>query len=217
MMQQHKIQVEKTAHYFRFNEPSPTIRQLWIVCHGYAQRADEFLESLGPLHRPEILVLAPEGMHNFYRKGFEGDVVATWMTKRNRLDEIKDFSNFLQQLLEKYTVQLKSDVEISLLGFSQGCATVCRWALAKKPHFHNLLLWGGLPPEDLDYFAEKDYFADKSLFLLFGSNDPFLKKEHFDRLHELEKTHQLDFKEQSYEGGHEVPPTALLEFLKNLK
>ena len=123
-MKYQKITVSKTAHYCVLGQPGPHIRQLWIVCHGYAQLASEFIENFRQLDNGQTLVIAPEGMNHFYQKGFSGPVVANWMTRHHREDEIADYSYFLQTLYNHYTELLPYDVRIVFLGFSQGTATV---------------------------------------------------------------------------------------------
>ncbi len=215
-MQQHTLSITRTAHYYSFGTPGPQIRQFWIVCHGYAQLADEFLENFRLLENEHTLVIAPEGLNHFYRKGFDGPVGANWMTRRHRQDEIRDYAQYLQDLYEHYLPQLPSDVRIVLLGFSQGTATVCRWVLEKLPHFHDLLLWAGLPPEDLDYAAQRAYLANKKLYLLYGTTDPFLTPDRMNLVQEIEDKNGIDFGEVSFEGGHEILPDTLRELLVNL-
>ena len=215
-LQQHRFRVERTAHYYTLGEPGPHIRQLWIVCHGYGQLADEFLKDFEQLDNGHTLVVAPEGLNHFYRKGFAGPVGANWMTRHFREDEIGDYARYLHDLHAHYLARLPKDVRVVLLGFSQGAATVCRWMLALQPRFHDLLLWAGLPPEDLNYQEHHNYLSDKNLYLLYGTSDPFLTPDRFTLLHELEEKNGIDFGEQSFDGGHEIPSDVLHDFLKKL-
>lgn len=215
-MQHHKLNVSKTAQYFTLGQPGAQTRQLWIVCHGYAQLASEFIRDFSLLDNDRTVVIAPEGLNHFYKKGFNGPVGANWMTRHCREDEIADNGAYLQTLLNKYTALLPADVRIILLGFSQGTATICRWILRYHPHFHDLVLWSGMPPEDLDYLAHKAYLSDKNLYLLYGSTDPFLTPDRFAQLQEIEENSGLDFEESPFNGGHEIPHDALRDLLEKL-
>ncbi|TNE61791.1 MAG: phospholipase [Bacteroidetes bacterium] len=215
-MEHHKLNVTKTAHYYTLGTPGPDVRQLWIVCHGYAQLASDFLQNFQLLNNEKTLVVAPEALNHFYKKGFSGDVGATWMTRHLREDEIADNASYLESILNRFKPELPSDVRIILLGFSQGTATICRWILRYHPNFHDLILWCGMPPEDLDYQAHKDYLSDKNLYLLYGSTDPFLTNQHFEQLREIETTGGVDFEESTFEGGHEIPGPALTALIKKL-
>ncbi len=211
--QHHAIAVQKTAHYYTLGTPGPHIRQFWIVCHGYAQLADEFLQQLTDLDNEYSFVVAPEALHYFYRKGFHGPVGANWMTRHHREAAMADYINYLQQLYDFYRPQLPADVRIVVLGFSQGVATVCRWVTARQPDFQDLLLWGGMPPEDIDYAQCADYLKTKNLYLLYGSEDPFITPDNMAEWQAFEASNGLDFTEQQFEGGHEIPPEALRSFI----
>lgn len=216
-MRHNKINVTKTAHYYTLGEAGPHIRQFWLICHGYAQLASEFLQDFTMLDQGQTLVVAPEGLNHFYKKGFNGAVAGNWMTKHFREEEIADNAAYLQAVYNRYIPLLPADIRIVLLGFSQGTATICRWMLRYHPHFHDLVLWAGLPPEDLDYQAHKTYLADKNLYLLYGSSDPFITPDRLVQLQEIEQNNEIDFSETPFEGGHEIPPQALQNLLEKLK
>lgn len=215
-MRHQTLVVSRTAHFYALGEPGPHIRQFWLVCHGYAQLADEFLADLRLLDNGQTWVVAPEGLNHFYKKGFAGDVGANWMTRRFREEAIADNALYLQTLYSQCIAQLPPDCKIVLLGFSQGTATLCRWLLRNQPHFHDLVLWAGMPPEDLDYAAHREYLHDKNLYLLYGTSDPFLTPDRIDQVHEIEDRNGVDFEETRFAGGHEIPDEALRNLLKKL-
>ncbi|MDX2134882.1 MAG: hypothetical protein SFV52_08855 [Saprospiraceae bacterium] len=212
-MQHTQIPVTQTAHLYALGNPGPHVEQLWIVCHGYAQLASDFLASFDVLDLSKCWVVAPEGLNYFYRKGFSGEVVANWMTRHERLTAIADNNHYLQTVYEHCTAQVPAGVRVILLGFSQGTATLCRWIMAGRPHFHDLLLWAGMPPEDLDYSAARDYLGDKNLYLLYGSHDPFLTPDRIHEVQDMEARHGIDFQETPFEGGHEIDPETLRNLL----
>lgn len=211
-----KITVSKTAYYCLLGEPGTHIRQMWIVCHGYAQLASEFVENFRQLDDGKTLIVAPEGMNYFYKKGFSGPVAANWMTRHHREDQIADYAYFLQTLYNQFTELLPYDVRIVLLGFSQGTATICRWALRNHPHFHDMILWAGMPPEDLNYAEHRNYLHDKNLYLLYGTSDPFLTPDHISALQDIEDKNGVDFEEKPFDGGHEIPADVLRNISQHL-
>lgn len=210
------IAVSSTAHYFQLGEAGPHIRQFWLVCHGYAQLADEFLENFQSLDDGSTLVVAPEGLNHFYRKGFDGPVGATWMTRRHREDAIHDYTNYLQMLYQRQIGLLPTDVVVVLLGFSQGTATVCRWIFSEQPDFRHLVLWGGLPPEDLNYNTLHNYLIDKNLHYIIGDADPFITPERVLLYEDIKARNRLLFQEKKFSGGHEILPQALHELRANI-
>lgn len=216
-MKNHKIKVPRTAHYATIGNPGTHIRYCWIVCHGYGQLAKNFIRKFDQLDDGETLVIAPEGLSRFYWGGFTGEVVASWMTKGDRLDEIADYTNFLSTLYQQFIPQLAPDVKIILLGFSQGVATQFRWIMRTFPRFHHLILWAGLTPEDLDYRPHQDYFADKEIEFVYGTEDPFLteKRQAFHR--NVIQKNKLEIRERSFTGEHKVDRVVLNQIFAEIK
>ena len=213
MVQTHKKAVEKTAHFYTLGTPGPGVKRFWIICHGYGQLASRFIEQFQLLDLEENFILAPEGFHRFYWKDFTGDVVASWMTKADRLDEIRDYTTYLQGLYDDYIPQLPADVEIILFGFSQGCATICRWINASRPAFHRAVMWAGRIPEDIDYQPLLPYLADKTLFFAYGDEDPFLSIDNrVEKIKTLAASKGLSLVEWPFEGKHETRKTVIKAF-----
>lgn len=216
-VQLHATEVARTAHYASLGKPGPQVRQLWIVTHGYGQLSKTFIRRFIPICDEQTLVIAPEGLSRFYWGGFDGPVVASWMTREDRLDEIADFCNMLDQLYAHYVPQCHPEVEINLLGFSQGTATQVRWIMRSFPKFHRLMLWAGQLPEDLDYQPQLDYFADKKLFFAYGDEDQFITAERLVFMQKVIADAGLQFAEVTYQGGHKVEKEALSEWWERVR
>lgn len=215
-MKHHKFKVAKTAHYYTIGEISEKTQYFIIACHGYAQLAKHFIRRFDVLDDGKTFILAPEGLSRFYWKGVTGEVVASWMTKEDRLDEIEDYTNFLQSIYNSYLEQLPDNVKVILFGFSQGCATQCRWIMEKQPHFHNLILWAGAFPEDLDYRPQKAYFQTKNLHHIYGNEDQYLTPERIEMHNELILQNGLKVETHIFEGKHEVDRAVLKALFKKL-
>ncbi len=215
-MEHHNFLVCRTAHVYFLGTPSGRVRQLWIACHGYAQLAAEFLEQLRPLLDHTRLIAAPEGLNYFYKKGFDGPVGANWMTRYARQEAIADNNAYLQALLQHYLALLRPDVRIVLFGFSQGAATLCRWVVQHHPPFHDLILWAGLPPEDVAYGEHADYLAGRNLHLFFSPDDPFLTPERRAQVERIEAREGISFHRHTFTGAHDIPPEALLAAAEKL-
>ncbi len=211
-MEAHHIKVEKTAHYYTLGKAGPQIKKFWIVCHGYGQLASTFIESFRALEAEDTFILAPEGLSRFYWGGFVGPVVATWMTSKDRLDEIADYCNYLQGLYDHYLPQFAEDVQINLLGFSQGTATQCRWLHRLQPRFDRLLLWAGLLPDDLDFKPLSDYLNSGELHFVYGLQDQFLTEDRLKWQTDFALKNGLNFQLHSFDGKHRVQQEALLKF-----
>ena len=211
-IRRHTLPVTRTARYFTFGEAGPQTEVLWLACHGYGQLASDFIHKFQFLDASRNLVVAPEGLSRFYWNGVQGKVGASWMTREERLDEIADYVRYLQNLFDHFRAQLRPDLRIVLMGFSQGCATICRWVLQNHPPFHHLFLWAGLLPDDLDYRAHQDYLADKDLHFVYGLEDEYLTPERLEWHEGFVREQGLPFQVTTFSGKHEVNREVLADF-----
>lgn len=214
----HRLPVTRTAHYYTLGTASPNTKRCWIVCHGYGQLAEHFINKFDEIAGEEDYIIAPEGLSRFYWGGLAGKVVASWMTKGNRLDEINDYCNMLSTIYQDEVAGLADDVEVILFGFSQGCATQVRWLHRDQPHFDQLWLWGGFIPEDLVYTDARtqDYLAGKTIHHFRGDADPLIKEHYIEMHRELIKNQQLEIQEHQYKGDHRVVRKELARFVDGL-
>jgi predicted esterase len=214
MYESHSIKVDRTAHYYTLGKTGPHIKQFWIVCHGYGQLASRLIQKFTDLDLQTTFILAPEGLSRFYWQGVTGHVAASWMTKMDRLEEIADYTRFIKGLYDQYLHFLPEDVQIVLFGFSQGCATQCRWIMRTFPRFDQLILWAGRFPEDLDYRPYEAYFASKDIYFVYGSEDQFLTPEFIEWQEGFAKEQGLKYKTRTFEGKHVIDRKTLASLAK---
>lgn len=159
MRREHHLPVSRTARYFTVGEPHASLTELWFVCHGYGQLAGRFVRHFESIEAPSRLIVAPEALSRFYvevpgKTHADTHVGASWMTREDRLSDIEDYVEYLDALHAHVTAQLNgARVRFTVLGFSQGVATVARWLERTKVHVDRALLWGGLMPTDIDLAA----------------------------------------------------------------
>lgn len=211
-MQEHHIKFEQTAHYYTLGKISDATQQFWIVCHGYGQLASRIIKKFDQL--PNAFVLAPEGFSRFYWDEKESIVGASWMTRKDRLTAIEDYCNYISQLYHKYKRELATNVQINVLGFSQGGATVVRWMERMQPDFDNLILWGAGFPLDLDYKPLKNYLEHKKMWLVQGKTDHYLTEERLKQHEIFTKSQGLSYQTVWFDGGHEIDRRVLNSLLR---
>lgn len=203
------ITTSKQARYFLSQKPHAQIDEVWIVLHGYGQLANSFLNWFNPIFSKNKLFISPEGLHRFYWQGFNGKVAASWMTKEDRLDDIKDYVIYLNNILEHIKPQLSANTFYHLLGFSQGAATACRWLDLGSIELHSLTLWGGTFPDDIDYFNKMNIFNKLNTKVFIGNEDVFLNETFVNNEIKRFNDHKLDVKIHHYKGGHKVDSNTL--------
>lgn len=203
-MNEHKLVVPRTARYYTLGNPSERTRDLWVVCHGYGQLARFFLRHFAVLENDTTVVVAPEGLSRFYLDGFSGRVGATWMTKEDRLSEIEDQAAYLNLLLQELLLQVPADVNVHVLGFSQGGATVCRWLAAGQVPCHHLVLWAASFPEDIDFETGHAIFQRIPVDLVYGTQDEFITPTKLQHQQELMTRLGISPRVHTFEGGHTI-------------
>lgn len=215
MIEQH-IHFNFKARYFKLGQINNDTRQVWFVLHGYGQLAQYFLRKFNTLEAKNICVIAPEGLSRFYledintrSQGGSSRVGATWMTKEDRLTDIENYITYLNSIYKNETAGLKSIPPVTLFGFSQGVATVARWALYGSVEFQRMILWAGILPPDMDFELGKDKVRHKEVIQIYGKQDPFINTDRLEEMMKLCGQLEITPKIIEYDGKHEVEENVL--------
>lgn len=174
-MTEHQIKVQRTARYYTLGELNENTKTIWFVVHGYGQLSQYFIKKFASIADSQTFVVAPEAPSRFYLDNEFKRVGASWMTRELRQSEIDDNNNYLNAL---YDSLLKdhdlSTISINILGFSQGCATVCRWFGAEQIKCDRLLLWAGFFRNGIREVIEPEKLKDVKTYYIYGDKDEFL-------------------------------------------
>lgn len=208
-MEERFIEIKKTARYY-INAEYNGQKNIWIVLHGYNQLARYFIRKFDVLNPKEHFVVAPEGLHRFYQAGHSGRVGASWMSKEDRLNDIKDYINYLNDLYEEIIRETGSAIRINLLGFSQGGATLGRWIDNGIVKWDNIILWATVFPEDVDFPVSKDKLSKGDIWLVHGDKDEFDVGNRLTIQKDAMHAAGLKFKEIVFEGNHDIERNTLL-------
>ena len=208
-MQEHFFSTPRTARYFTLGSPQGAT-DVWFVCHGYGQLASRFLERFRALESERRCIVAPEGLSRFYltENPSERRVGASWMTREDRLHEIDDYVRYLDTL---HTHVVPGNARVTALGFSQGTATVCRWAAFGAARIDRLMIWGGEVPPDLDLGDARvsARLRDLRLTLVYGTKDQFFTLKIVASTESRLKEHKVDYERIPFDGGHEIDEATL--------
>lgn len=211
MILKHSISINRTASFYSLGNIK-NAKTIWFVLHGYGMLGKYFIKKFEPILNKENAIIAPEGLSKFYTKGFYGRVGASWMTKEDRENEIIDCTNYLNQLYFSI-LENKNDIKVNLLGFSQGGATVARWASNGLVKPNNLILWSSNFPEEL---IQHHNIKCNNNFILYGNKDEFATNERVLKQQELLLKTGLNFKIIEFEGKHDIINEVLIkQALKN--
>lgn len=217
-MEEKSVAFHFNARYYKLGTLDPSTKQMWIVLHGYGQLAQFFIKKFHHLTSKNICVFAPEGLSRYYLSEFtdqgrkDNKVGATWMTSENRLMDIDNYLSYLDMVYEK---ELKpfARVPVTLLGFSQGCATVCRWAANGTITFDRLILWAGLFPPDMDFKAGNNALASRKILMVVGDQDPFVTPARMTEFDQLASQLGIQPEKIIFSGKHEINEGVLKQLI----
>ena len=215
---EHHIRVPKRARYYTLGNTA-SFSDVWIVCHGYAQLAGKFITNFECIADPGRLIAAPEGLHRFYldpppAPASERRVGATWMTREDRETDIADYVDYLDLLISEMISQAPS-AKLHVLGFSQGSATVLRWAANASRTPDHLILWAGEVPGEVDWSAAARKLARTRIDVVRGSRDELTSAAGLSRNLRTFNEVGLTYHTHDFEGGHHMDKGTLIR-LANL-
>lgn len=203
-----EVRVQFRARYFRSGVLNQHTKHIWIVLHGYGQLAEYFIRKFHILDNGATFILAPEGLSRFYLSELtdagrkDNKVGATWMTRENRQ---MDIDNYITYLHEVYRKELSgfNHVPVTVLAFSQGCATACRW-VTQGVRFDRLILWAGLFPPDMDFESGHHALQDKKTIMVVGNQDPYVTPERMVEFDALALKLGIAPQKVIFNGKHEI-------------
>jgi predicted esterase len=210
---EHHLEVMRTARYWTLGDASGA-DDVWVVMHGYKQLARRFMRRFQPIAGEGRLIVAPEALSRFYasaEKGRHGPasvVGASWMTREDRLVEIRDYVAYLDRVAD---VTVPRGARVTALGFSQGTATAARWVTLGKVEPARLVLWAGYVPHDMDVERARDAFSRTELVLVRGDQDPGLNPELAAAERATLEGAGIPHRIVTYSGGHEIDAATLAD------
>lgn len=207
MISEHELIVSRHARYAAFG-PGRSASELWIACHGYAQLARSFLTGLAVLDDGRRRVVAPEGLSRYYidldPRG-QGRVGASWMTRDYREAEIADQRSYLDAVVQR---EHAAATPIVALGFSQGGATVARWAL-HAPRCDRLVLWQSTPPDELEPALNEGKLTATRITVVSGRRDTIVPHDRLAAWAGRTRSAGANVELIEFEGGHRLDDATL--------
>jgi predicted esterase len=211
-MHEHHIAVRRTARYYTLGNASAD--EVWFVCHGYAQLARYFSRAFETIADETRLIVAPEALNRYYFEtapglhGADARVAATWMTREDREHEIDDYVAYLDTLYDAVIADAARSTIVAL-GFSQGAATVSRWAALGRARIDHVIVWGSGLAHELR--PGPQLLRGAKLYIAVGDADRQIDESRLSAIDQQLRAADLDYRFHQYAGGHRVEPAALRE------
>lgn len=201
-----QIDITTTARYYTSGEISNKIKVVWFVFHGYGMLAEKFIKNFDSISDNNSLIVAPEGMHRYYRRGTRNEISANWMTSDLRNEDIENNTQYLNKVLvELYDEGLSTECKIGVVGFSQGGPTAFRWVSQLDRAIDMLIAWGtDLPKEVLSNIQKLRKINESNIKLVIGSDDEYIDSDRVDDFIINYSDKGVEFDYHTFEGGHVI-------------
>ena len=178
MIEEHHVTVQRTARYYQVGTLSASTKRVWFVLHGYGQLARYFIRRFDVVADDETVVVAPEGLSRLYIDAEFGKIGASWLTREDRDNEVTDFVTYLDQVWAAVLGDRDpGTLHITLMGFSQGASTACRWLeKGERVRADRLLLWAGFFPNGLSDVLRPGTVAGIPVEYVYGQEDEYINQ-----------------------------------------
>lgn len=206
----HSIEIKRSARWFHIGELPNNCSEIIIVLHGYGQHPSYMLNGLQTLIAPGRCICAPEGLSRFYIHGMKGRIGASWMTRDDREQEIKDYLAYLTYWFK--SINIPKSTPVTLIGFSQGVCTAARW-VANGAKINTLMFSSGTLPLEWSISTPNLSSSLKEIHIIRPKNDEFYTLNVFKE--DLSTLKKMDFPIEIHEpeGTHTLNPKLLCEIL----
>ncbi|MGF7217140.1 putative esterase [Spirosoma lacussanchae] len=214
-MTEHHFTVQRTARYYTLGQLTGETRHVWFCLHGFGQLARYFSRKFTDFADQETCIVVPEGLSRLYLNGAYDRVGASWLTREDRDVEIQDFLGYLNGLYDHILAGCSPEtLQITLLGFSQGAATACRWLANEHIRVDRLVLWAGFFPNGFADMIDPARLTTVDAHYVYGRQDEYIRdmpdpQAYIDQI----QRHAPGLRITAYEGGHRVEPAVLKEVL----
>jgi len=191
------LSIEAPAHGRVLVRDVDSPRGLLVGFHGYAETAEAQLGRLTAVPGTDSWTLvAAQGLNRFYR-GRTQDVVAGWMTRQDRDDEIRDNVAYVDNVIEATRT---GSGPIVFAAFSQGVAMAFRAAVLGRARAGGVVAVGGdIPPELLADSAS----SFPRVLLIRGATDDWYTAKKLDADMSALRARGEDPEAFTHDGGHE--------------
>ncbi|MFL1895545.1 alpha/beta hydrolase [Aquimarina sp. 2-A2] len=199
-----KKQVDYTSinTYDTLNTISATTKNIWIVFHGIGYLSKYFIRLFEDLDKNENYIIAPQAPSKYYKDDGYRRVGSSWLTKENTETEIENVLRYIDAVI--LSENLPNDVQLIMLGYSQGVSIASRYIARRKFKCDHLILISGAFPKEL---TNKDFdFLPESTKIshIVGENDPYFEKDNViaEKERVVDILPQINF--YTHSGGHEL-------------
>jgi len=213
-MQKHQATYKTTNTYSTLNTLTERTKKVWFCLHGMGYLSHYFIKYFEDLDAKENYIIAPQAPNKYYQDKKFKYIGASWLTREDIDLEKENIFRYLDEIWAIESRKWKQkDIEIILMGYSQGVSIITRWMSSRALHCDHLLLHSGAIPEELTEDDFKYLPKNTKVTYLYGDNDEYITEAR--KTEQQIKSSDLFGKRlviQVFKGKHEVN----VSFLKKL-
>ena len=170
-----EISYLSTNSYSTLNTLTTNTKTVWFVCHGMGYLSRYFINYFKGLNADENYIIAPQAQSKYYIAPKYKHVGGSWLTKENTIKETENVMRYFDAVLE--AEQFSKDIDLIVLGYSQGVSVAMRYVALQKLNCNQLVLMsGGIPNELLA--SDFDFLKGKTkISLIYGTEDEYMNEE----------------------------------------
>jgi predicted esterase len=198
-----------TNSYTTLNTLTKNTKRVWLVIHGMGYLSRYFINYFTGLDPVSNYIIAPQAQSKYYLSSNFKHVGASWLTKENTLKETENILNYIDNVLN--AEQLPKDIDLIVIGYSQGVSIAMRYVAHRQLHCKHLILHSGGIPKELTPLHFK--FLNTTVHLVYGTNDEYLNEQRI--IEEIQKAKNLfgdNLNLAPFSGKHIVN----VDFINNL-
>ena len=209
---ENEVSYQATNSYSTLNNLSSTTKNVWVVCHGIGYLSRYFLKYFDILKSDENYVIALQAPSKYYIGTNYKHVGASWLTKENTQKETQNVMRYFDAVLKRE--KIPNDINLIVLGYSQGVSIASRYVARKKLNCNHLVLLSGRIPRELEPQNFNFLTKETKISLIYGDQDEYLNEKMM--IEERRLFHDLFGHTNAsiicFEGKHEVKK----DIIKNL-
>jgi len=201
-----------TNSYSTLNTLTNKTKNVWFVCHGMGYLSKFFLKYFNELNGEENYIIAPQAQSKYYIGSKFKHVGASWLTKENTLKELENTMRYFDAVLENE--KLPNDINLIVLGYSQGVSVATRYVAMRKLKCSKLVLMSGGIPKELESRNFEFLKGKTTVYLVYGTQDEYLNENRI--AIEKKRFYKLFGNNVNlipFEGKHEVKKELLNKFI----
>ncbi len=197
------VNYTSTNTYETLNTLGGNTKTVWLVFHGIGYLSKFFLKHFNKLPQKENYIIAPQAPSKYYLNGAYTHVGASWLTRENTEQEIKNLINYIDAVLR--AEKIPKEVDLAVLGFSQGVSIALRYVAHTKLSCEKIILYAGGIPKELKQSNFAHLSKNTQIISIIGDKDPYNNPERLAAEEvKLEELFGSTVKQITFDGGHEV-------------